>query len=246
MYVFINRLYIAYINEYYVEFWREALNLSKAASPKITATPPQGDTQLTETLLEHTMPPQTVDSSHALCHFSIGITRVMLLVSCFFKFCRQALNLSKVEITATPLEEDTQVPATPPRTHGANEENPLYANTGSQPPAARIKDVCRNYGNREASPHNSEDEDAPEEPEPPAASTAEAEDLEDAAAEEEPPAEAPPVHLSPGAVRKRLARILTPKANGDFKVPKQVIEDFAGDEKHKLMAMFEKAGYKRD
>ena len=72
----------------------------------------------------------------------------------------------------------------------------------------------------------------------------ELDDLEDEAEEPDEYVEPPP-QLSPNAIRKRLGRILTPKANGDFKIPKQVIDDFGGDNKDKLFLMFEKAGYDR-
>lgn len=114
------------------------------------------------------------------------------------------------------------------------------------PSGPKLAVYCQNIASLEVTPYQASpdpEHDDPEEPEPTAGDGEVLDVDEDAAADEV--VEVPPQQLTPGAVRKRLARILTPKANGDFKVPKQVIDDFAGDEKDKLMAMFEKAGYKR-
>lgn len=62
----------------------------------------------------------------------------------------------------------------------------------------------------------------------------------------EPPVEPPSQHLSQNAVRLRLRRILTPTASGDFKIPQQAIDDFHGDNKSKLYALFEKSGYDKE
>ncbi len=58
--------------------------------------------------------------------------------------------------------------------------------------------------------------------------------------------EPPSQHLSKNAVRCRLRRIFSPTAAGDFKVPKEVMDDFNGDNKSKLYALFEKSGYDKE
>lgn len=57
----------------------------------------------------------------------------------------------------------------------------------------------------------------------------------------------PPEQLSYGAVDKRLRRIMTPRANGDFKVPQQVVEQWKNkNTRPKVMSLFEKSGYQPD
>ena len=58
----------------------------------------------------------------------------------------------------------------------------------------------------------------------------------------------PPAKLSTGAIDRRLRRIVTPKSNGDFKVPDEIVRQFKGDkeERDKLFAAFEKVGYRPD
>lgn len=58
--------------------------------------------------------------------------------------------------------------------------------------------------------------------------------------------EPPTLCLSQNAVRLMLRRIFIPTAAGDFKVPKEVMDDFNGDNKSKLYALFEKSGYDKE
>ncbi|CAJ1411279.1 unnamed protein product [Effrenium voratum] len=58
------------------------------------------------------------------------------------------------------------------------------------------------------------------------------------------PTENPPPQLSEGAIKKRLYRLLTPKASGALKVPKELINDYNDPfTKDKVFLLFEKAGY---
>ena len=57
----------------------------------------------------------------------------------------------------------------------------------------------------------------------------------------------PPKQLSYSAVDKRLRRIMTPRANGDLKVPQQVVDQWKNkNTRPKVMSMFEKSGYQPD
>lgn len=57
----------------------------------------------------------------------------------------------------------------------------------------------------------------------------------------------PPKKLTRGAIQKRLRRVCTPKANGQLKVPKEVMEDYHDDRRRgDVEALFEKSGYQRD
>ncbi|CAJ1457737.1 unnamed protein product [Effrenium voratum] len=61
------------------------------------------------------------------------------------------------------------------------------------------------------------------------------------------PTENPPPQLSEGAIKKRLYRLLTPKASGALKVPKELINDYNDPfTKDKVFLLFEKAGYDRE
>lgn len=63
---------------------------------------------------------------------------------------------------------------------------------------------------------------------------------------EEPRIEPPP-QLSEQAIKKRLYRLVTPKASGALKVPQALIDDFNDPDARKgVFLMFEKAGYDRD
>ena len=66
-------------------------------------------------------------------------------------------------------------------------------------------------------------------------------------AEEFPEIPPPPEKLTEAAVDRRLRRVVERKADGTYKVPKEVVEQFK--DKHKrpeLFAAFEKCGYKPD
>ena len=57
----------------------------------------------------------------------------------------------------------------------------------------------------------------------------------------------PPAKLSKGAIQKRLWRIVQPKANGSFKVPQDVIDEYKDEHTRKnVESLFEKSGYQRD
>lgn len=57
----------------------------------------------------------------------------------------------------------------------------------------------------------------------------------------------PPAKLSKGAIQKRLWRIVQPKANGSFKVPQDVIDEYKDERTRKnVESLFEKSGYQRD
>ena len=54
----------------------------------------------------------------------------------------------------------------------------------------------------------------------------------------------PPQKLSPGAVDKRLRRVMTPKVDGSYKVPQQVIDEWKDlDTRDRVRALFEKTAY---
>ncbi|OLP74858.1 hypothetical protein AK812_SmicGene45483 [Symbiodinium microadriaticum] len=54
----------------------------------------------------------------------------------------------------------------------------------------------------------------------------------------------PPKQLSKQAVDRRLYRVVQPKTNGEYKVPKEVVDEYKDkDRRPKLMSMFEKLGY---
>ena len=72
-------------------------------------------------------------------------------------------------------------------------------------------------------------------------------DGEKAESDIEVPPEEPPEKLSQGAIDKRLRRIMTPRSSGDLKVPQEVVDQWKDkDERWKVRAAFEKAGYKPD
>ena len=57
----------------------------------------------------------------------------------------------------------------------------------------------------------------------------------------------PSQQLSYSAVDKRLRRIMTPRANGDLKVPQQVIDQWKNkNTRPDVMSLFEKSGYQPD
>ena len=54
----------------------------------------------------------------------------------------------------------------------------------------------------------------------------------------------PPGEMNHSAMMKRLRRIVTPKENGEFKVPKEVVDEFHDKEKREnVWRAFEKSGY---
>lgn len=58
---------------------------------------------------------------------------------------------------------------------------------------------------------------------------------------------APPEQLSKGAIYKRLARLATPKANGQLKLPAEVIDEYKDPAtRDKVLLLFEKSGYQPD
>ena len=57
----------------------------------------------------------------------------------------------------------------------------------------------------------------------------------------------PPEKLSKGAIQKRLWRIVQPKANGQLKVPQELVDEYKDESTRKnVMSLFEKSGYQRD
>ena len=57
----------------------------------------------------------------------------------------------------------------------------------------------------------------------------------------------PPLKMTAGAIYKRLNRICTPKQNGQYKLPAEVIEDYKDPaRRQKVYLMFEKSGYDKD
>lgn len=61
------------------------------------------------------------------------------------------------------------------------------------------------------------------------------------------PSCAPPKKLTKGAIQKRLWRICQPKANGKFKIPKAMVDDYKDEStRPTVVALFEKSGYQRD
>lgn len=70
---------------------------------------------------------------------------------------------------------------------------------------------------------------------------------EDDAAEDGSAPTLPPKKLSPAAVNKRMYRICKPRADGTYKVPKEVVEEYHDLAKRdRVMALFEKSGYHPD
>jgi len=59
-------------------------------------------------------------------------------------------------------------------------------------------------------------------------------------------AQEPPAPLTRNAIRLRLRRVLAPRADGTFLVPEKAVQDFEGDNKDQLYALFEKSGYDKD
>lgn len=87
-------------------------------------------------------------------------------------------------------------------------------------------------------------EDSPAGGAPPAASPEEAAEVPKT--EEPHQVPEPPQHLSRNAIRLRLRRVMTPHADGTFKIPQQALDDFSGENKDRLYALFEKSGYDKD
>lgn len=57
----------------------------------------------------------------------------------------------------------------------------------------------------------------------------------------------PPEKVSEKALKKRLYRIMKPRADGSFKVPKGLLEEYHDDvQKWKVFRLFEKCGYNPD
>ena len=57
----------------------------------------------------------------------------------------------------------------------------------------------------------------------------------------------PEKQLSPGAVDRRLRRIMTPRVTGEYKVPKAVVDQWKDKStRSRVMSMFEKSGYSPD
>ena len=84
----------------------------------------------------------------------------------------------------------------------------------------------------------------------PETETEKLEELLDSKGEEEGGFEAdqpPPPKLSQGAINKRLYRICQPRADGSFKVPREVVEDYRDlGKRDNVVALFEKVGYNVD
>ena len=63
----------------------------------------------------------------------------------------------------------------------------------------------------------------------------------------EVPAMEPPQKQNKKAMRKRLYRIMQPKADGTLKVPQAIIDEYKDDaSKWKVFRLFEKTGYQPD
>ena len=90
--------------------------------------------------------------------------------------------------------------------------------------------------------HEEEQEEEHEEPE----TTGEHDG--DREGEETPyPTQPPKEQLSPGAVDRRLRRIMTPRASGELKVPQDMVDQWKNKgSRHKVQSLFEKAGYNPD
>ncbi|CAK9046571.1 unnamed protein product [Durusdinium trenchii] len=61
------------------------------------------------------------------------------------------------------------------------------------------------------------------------------------------PTRPPPPKLTRGAIKKRLWRLVQPKASGKFKVPKEVVDEYRDERtRGRVEALFEKSGYQRE
>ena len=64
---------------------------------------------------------------------------------------------------------------------------------------------------------------------------------------EEEAVPSPPKKLSEAAIKAKLRRIFTPRANGSYLVPEDVLEQYkAPNTRPKVLSLFEKVGYNRD
>lgn len=128
---------------------------------------------------------------------------------------------------------------------------PFYAPPTPVAPADEVEDTQVVDDPPPVGPHESQDELPFLEPEFPASQLDARQDCQDAGPDQYLDSGAtglevqPPTFLSAAAADQRLRRLMTPKANGEYKVPMEVVNQYK-ESKDSVQKLFEKCGHDRD